>query len=122
MAYYDPQKKSEIIVNAIPVSLGAIFVQNGRVVPYASKALTDTESRYSQTEREALAVVLGCEHYDMYVRGSPQFTVITDHKAERETTPENREMEFTTTTAVQIHHQVSPRKRQSCRLHIQASG
>ena len=81
MAYYDPQKDSEIIVDASPVGLGAIFVQNGRVVSYASKALTDTESRYSQTEREALAVVWGCEHYDMYVRGSPHFTVITDHKA-----------------------------------------
>ena len=81
IAYYDPQKKSEIIVDASPVGLGAIFFQNGRVVSYASKALTDTESRYSQTEREALAVVWGCEHYDMYVRGSPHFTVITDHKA-----------------------------------------
>ena len=68
MAYYDPQKKSEITVDASPVGLGAIFVQNGRVVSYASKALTDTESRYSQTEREALAVVWRCEHYDMYVR------------------------------------------------------
>ena len=64
MAYYDPQKKSEIIVDASPVGLGAICVQNGRVVSYASKALTDTESRYNQTEREALAVVWGCEHYD----------------------------------------------------------
>ena len=80
MAYYDPQKYSEIIVDASPNGLGAIFVQNGRVVSHASKALTYTESRYSQTEREALAVVWGCEHYDMYVRGSPHFTVITDHK------------------------------------------
>ena len=77
MAYYDPQKDSEIIVDASPVGLGAIFVQNGRVVSYASKALAYTESRYSQTERAALVVVWGCEHYAMYVRGSPHFTVIT---------------------------------------------
>ena len=36
-------------------------------------------SRYSQTEREALAVVWACEHFDIYVRGS-SFTVVTNHK------------------------------------------
>ena len=41
--------------------------------------LSDVETRYSQTEREALAVVWSCEHFDIYVRGS-SFTVVTDHK------------------------------------------
>ena len=45
MAYYDPRKDSEIIVDASPVGLGAIFAQNGRAVSNASKALTDTERR-----------------------------------------------------------------------------
>ena len=80
MAYYDPRKGSEIIVDASPVGLGAIFAQNGRAVSYASKALTDTDSRYSQTERETLGVLWACEHYDMYVRGAAHFTVVTDHK------------------------------------------
>ena len=46
---------------------------------YGSHALSDVESRYSQTEREALAVVWACEHFDIYVRGS-SFMVVTDHK------------------------------------------
>lgn len=57
MAYFDPTSDSEVIVDASPVSLGALLVQNGRVISYASRALTDVEQRYSQTEREMLAVV-----------------------------------------------------------------
>lgn len=50
------------------------------MVCYASRALSPVESRYSQTEREALAVTWACEHFDLYLRGLKHFTVITDHK------------------------------------------
>ena len=46
---------------------------------YASRSLTATEQRYSQTEREAVAVVWACEHLHLYVYGKP-VTVYTDHK------------------------------------------
>ena len=49
------------------------------IVAYASRSLTDCESRYSQTEREALAVVWGIEHFHLYLYGS-SFQVIKDHK------------------------------------------
>ena len=80
---YDPKKITEIIVDASLVGLGAILVQDTKderfVISYASRALTPVEQRYSQTEREALAVVFGCERYHLYVMGS-RFTVVTDHK------------------------------------------
>jgi hypothetical protein len=41
--------------------------------------LTDVEQRYSQTEREALAIVWGCEYYHIYLFGT-EFTLVTDHK------------------------------------------
>ena len=50
-----------------------------RVIAYASKALNPTQQRYSQTEREALAIIWACEHYRMYLLGA-RFNVITDHK------------------------------------------
>ena len=50
IAYFDPSKEIEIIVDASPVGLGAMLEQDGRIVAFASRALTDTESRYSQTE------------------------------------------------------------------------
>ena len=78
MSYFDPRKKTEIIVHASPTGLGGLLVQEGKVLGYASRALSDVESRYSQTEREMLAVVWGVEHFHLYVYGA-QFSVITDH-------------------------------------------
>lgn len=37
------------------------------------------EQRYSQTEREALAVAWGCNHFRLYLLGT-HFTVLTDQK------------------------------------------
>ena len=82
--YFDIQLQTELVVDAGPRGLGAILSQIGldgqtHVVEYGSRALSDTESRYSQTERETLAVVWGCEHFSHYLEGS-DFTVVTDHK------------------------------------------
>lgn len=79
MSYFDPRKKTEIIVDASPTGLGGLLVQEGKILSYASRALSDVESRYSQTEREMLAVVWGVEHFHLYVYGA-QFSVVTDHK------------------------------------------
>jgi transposase InsO family protein len=84
-AYFDPEKTSEISVDASPVGLGAILAQIDpttkvkRIIAYASRSLTTTEQRYSQTEREALAVVWACEHFHLYIYGKP-VNVYTDHK------------------------------------------
>ena len=46
---------------------------------FASRSLSDAETRYSQIEREVLAVVFTCERFKNYVYGL-QFTLVTDHK------------------------------------------
>ena len=63
-------KPTELIVDASPTSLdasptglGAILTQNGKVICCASRALTPTEQRYSQTDREFLAVVFICTYF-----------------------------------------------------------
>ena len=84
-AYFDPAKEAEISVDASPVGLAAILSQvntqtgESHVITYASRSLTETEQRYSQTEREALAVVRACEYLHLYIYGKP-VTVHTDHK------------------------------------------
>ena len=80
MAYFDPELDTEIEVDASPVGLAGILTQGGKVIAYGSRSLTDVETRYSQTEREALAVVWACEHFDLYVCGN-KFKIVTDHKA-----------------------------------------
>ena len=50
-----------------------------RPVAYASRTLTAVERRYSQTEREALTVVWGCEKFHLYLYGTT-FDLLSDHK------------------------------------------
>ena len=79
MTYFNPSLPSELWVDASPVGVSGILIQQGKIVSYGSRALSPTEQRYSQTEREALACVFGCEHYFLYLFGK-EFTLITDHK------------------------------------------
>ena len=85
MAYFDPKKETELITDASPSGLSAILMQNTpgqedrRVVAYASRSLTDIERRYSQTEREALAIVWAVERLHLYLH-SGHFKLITDCK------------------------------------------
>ncbi len=85
MAFFDKNAQTEIWTDASPVGLGAILVQeqNGvkRAVCFASRSLSDVERRYSQTEKEALAVVWGCERFHLYLYGLEEFTLVTDCKA-----------------------------------------
>ena len=80
MTYFDPNRETEIIVDASPVGLSGIMLQEGKVVCYASKSLTETEKRYSQTEKENLATVWAKKHWHIYLFGH-KFTVISDAKA-----------------------------------------
>ncbi|KAJ6648539.1 Retrovirus-related Pol polyprotein [Pseudolycoriella hygida] len=65
------------------VGLGAVLIQlndkGPRVISYASKSLSDTEKRYCQTEKEALALVWSVERFHFYLYGR-NFELITDHK------------------------------------------
>ena len=59
--------------------LGATLLQEGKPIAFASKALTNTESRYANIERELLAVVYGYERFHTYLYGQ-SFVAETDHK------------------------------------------
>lgn len=83
LAFFDKDAETKVIADAGPVGLGAVLVQiqNGehRVICYASRSLSDVERRYSQTEKEALALVWACERFHVYLLGV-KFKLITDHK------------------------------------------
>ena len=56
-----------------------MVVSLGSTIAFASKSLSDCETRYANIEREMLAVVFVCERFHTYVYGT-RFTVESDHK------------------------------------------
>ncbi|PFX13169.1 Retrovirus-related Pol polyprotein from transposon 17.6 [Stylophora pistillata] len=85
LAYFDKEAHTRVIADASPVGLGAVLVQekNGvdRAICYASRSLSSVERRYSQTEKEALALVWTCEWFNQYLNGLQTFDLVTDHEA-----------------------------------------
>jgi hypothetical protein len=79
LAYYDPAEELVIQCDASDKGLGATVMQSGRPLAYASRALTDTETRYAQIEKETLAVVYSLEKFRQYTFGRKTL-VHTDHK------------------------------------------
>ena len=85
VSYFDVHKESIVLVDASPVGLSAVLAQRvphsqeTKIIAYASRSLTEVETRYSQTEKEALAIVWGVEHFHLYLYGAP-FVLYTDHK------------------------------------------
>ena len=69
LAYFDCTKPVVIQTDASEYGLGAAFLQNGRPIAFASKALTDIETRYANIEPECLSVCIGLEKFHTHVYG-----------------------------------------------------
>ena len=83
LVFYNPQAELKISADASSFGLGAVlFQQDGndwRPVAYASRSLSETERRYAQIEKEALAVTWACEKFTDYILGG-KFLIESDHK------------------------------------------
>ena len=79
LAYFKSGADTEIQVDASGRGLGAVFIQAGKPIAFASKSLSDCETRYANIEREMLVVVFGCERFHTYVWGT-RYTVESGHK------------------------------------------
>ena len=74
MTHFKKHKKLRIICDASKHGLGAVLQQQQsnqewKPVSFASRFLTDFESKYSINELELLAVVWAIEHFKNYVYG-----------------------------------------------------
>ena len=85
MMYFDPEKpiilRTEASYNeGISAGLFQPSAKGPKPVHFISRSLTDTEKRYSQTEKDALAIKWATNRLRIYLSGAPHFTIITGHK------------------------------------------
>ena len=79
LSYFDNKAHTTVQCDASNRGLGAVILQHGRPVAYCSRAMTDTETRYAQLEKELLAVVFALKKFDQMTYGR-HLTVVSDHK------------------------------------------
>ncbi len=80
----DVNKPFIVTTNASDTHVGGVLSQIqadgcNRAIGYFSRKLKGAECRYSATDKEALAVVLTCRHFNHFIWGSV-FTIVTDHQ------------------------------------------
>ena len=73
-----------VLADALSYGLGGVLRQrqsNGDWLPiaYISRSLIETEKRYAQIEKEALAITRACKRLSDYLTGN-RFKIETDHK------------------------------------------
>ena len=88
IAYFRLDWKTQVTVDASPVGLGIVLTQydpnnpsDRQIVMYISRSLSRCERKYSQIEKEALAVVWALERLELYVLGGSEFELFCDNKA-----------------------------------------
>ena len=83
LAFYDPTLPTKVSADASSFGLGAVLLQEKdsvwKPVSYASRSMSETERRYAQIEKEALAVTWACEKFADYIIGL-EVQLETDHK------------------------------------------
>lgn len=79
LSNFDPNKKIVIQCDASQFGLGAVLLQDNRPIAFASRCLTDAESRYAQIEKEMLSIVFACKRFHQLIYGF-KVNVENDHK------------------------------------------
>ena len=79
LPYFNINAETTLQTDASKKGLGACLIQNGKVVCYASRALTKTEQNYQNLEQEALGTIWGMEKFYYFLYGK-EFTLETDQK------------------------------------------
>ena len=85
IAFFDPRRPIIVRVEAsfhegLSAGLFQRTAKGLQPVHFISRSMTETEKRYSQTEKDALAVKWAKNRFRMYLLGAPRFKIITSHK------------------------------------------
>ena len=79
LPYFEFNAEATLQMDGSKKRLGACIIQKGKVVCFASRALTKTEQNYQNLEREALGTIWGMEKFHYFLYGK-KFTLETDQK------------------------------------------
>ena len=79
LAYFDTNKEVVLQVDSSKNGVGAVLLQDGKPVEFASCALRQSERNWAQIEKEALSMLYGLECFDQYMYGR-KVIVQNDHK------------------------------------------
>ena len=70
---YNMEAETEVIADSSSYGVAAVLLQkqqqSWRPVAYASWSLSETEKRYAQVEKEALAITWACKRFSTYLLG-----------------------------------------------------
>ena len=80
LKFYNVTEEAAIQCDASEKGLGATLLQKGQPVAFASQSLSKSEQNYAQIEKECLAIVFTCEHFNKYIHGRDYTTIHTDHR------------------------------------------
>ena len=69
LTYYSVDKDLAIQCDSSEKGLGAALLQEDKPIAYASRALSNTEQRYAQIEKEMLAIVFSLQKFHQYTFG-----------------------------------------------------
>ena len=79
LRFYDTNLPTALQVDASKKDLGACLLQQKQPVAYASRAMSSSEINYAQIEKELLAIVYGCERFNVCTYGA-EIEVLSDQK------------------------------------------
>ena len=84
LALYDLEATTKVCADPSTFGLGAVLLQQQqesewKPVAFASCTMSETEQRYSQIEKEALAFVWACKKFSGYITGK-RIHLETDHQ------------------------------------------